>query len=278
MYSPRSVSTDSRPWCSSRSLRSTSSVVMDFDLTMRCACRSRASAEDEVGDLGAVLAVDHLAAARFDVALELLQVVIEVLDGVLLEGVGLGAELLVIRQHLRRHGFGALIFQPSGGGVDGKLQAGVGQGGVNFLSRIRRTWLISGSPGPRPGAWCGSPTRPARGRPESASGSSDRAIPRCARRCVRMASILVRAMAPDSSANLTEKVPPKPQHSSAGCISRSSRPRTLARRRRGALADPELAQGVAAVVEGHHVLEAGAHVFHAGHFGQKGGELPNPPL
>src|SRR5690349_5841913 len=50
-----------------------------------------------------------------------------------------------------------------------------------------------------------------------------------------IASILVRAMAPDTSANLTEKVPPKPQHSSAGIISRNSSPRTFASKRLGAL-------------------------------------------
>ena len=105
---------------------------MDFDLTIRCAFALLGQPEDEVGDLGAVLAVDHLAAARLDVALELLQVVIEVLDGVLLDGVGLGAQFLVIGQHLRRHGFDALILQPAGGGVDGQLQVRVGQGGVNF--------------------------------------------------------------------------------------------------------------------------------------------------
>ena len=100
MYSPRSVSTDSRPWCSSRSLRSTSSVVIDFDFTISRAPRSLASAEHEIGDFRAVLAIDHLAAVRLDVALELLQVVVEVLDGVLLDGVGLGAQFLVIGQDI----------------------------------------------------------------------------------------------------------------------------------------------------------------------------------
>ena len=51
-----------------------------------------------------------------------------------------------------------------------------------------------------------------------------------------MASILVRAMAPDSSANFTENVPPKPQHSSAG----SSRGARGPRRARAAGAAPLL--------------------------------------
>ncbi len=88
-----------------------------------------------------------------------------------------------------------------------------------------------------------------------------------------MASILVRAMAPESSGNFTENVPPNPQHSSAGSISRSSRPRTFASSRRGARSDVQLAKPVAAVVERDDVFEARAHVFHLRDFGEEGREL-----
>ena len=70
-------------------------------------------AQDEIGDLGAVLAIDHLAAVRLDVALELFQVMIQIVDGVLLEGVGLGAQFLVIGQRGRRRRFRCDF--PSGG-------------------------------------------------------------------------------------------------------------------------------------------------------------------
>jgi hypothetical protein len=58
--------------------------------------------QHEIGDFRAVLGVHHLAAMGFDVALELLEIVIQVLDGVLLDGVGLGAQLLVIGQRIGR--------------------------------------------------------------------------------------------------------------------------------------------------------------------------------
>ena len=48
-----------------------------------------------------------------------------------------------------------------------------------------------------------------------------------------------------------------------GRISRSSRPRTLASRRRGRVLDAQFAQGVAAIVKRDHVFHARAHVFHA---------------
>ena len=52
--------------------------------------------QHEIGDLVAVLAVDHLAAMRRHLALELLEVVIQVVDGVLLDRVGLIAQFLIL--------------------------------------------------------------------------------------------------------------------------------------------------------------------------------------
>ena len=52
--------------------------------------------QDEIGNFRGVLAVNYLAAAEFEVALELLEIMVQILDGVLLDGVGLGAQLLVI--------------------------------------------------------------------------------------------------------------------------------------------------------------------------------------
>jgi hypothetical protein len=75
--------------------------------------------ENEIRDLGAVLAVDHAAAARHHVALEFFQVVVQVLDSVLLEGVSLRAQFLVVRKRVLAYGLDALFLEPSGGRIDG---------------------------------------------------------------------------------------------------------------------------------------------------------------
>src|ERR1019366_4194637 len=129
-------------------------------------------------------AVNHLAAVGFHVALELFQVVIEVVDGVLLERVGLGAQFLVIGQDVVRRRLYALLLEAPGGRVDGQLQVGVGQGVVDFPIEFDRHG-VSGSPGLRPGAWCECSSPRAKGHPESASGNSGRAIRRYWRPCPR---------------------------------------------------------------------------------------------
>ncbi len=93
-----------------------------------------------------------------------------------------------------------------------------------------------------------------------------------------MESILVRAMAPDTSGNLMENVPPKPQHSSAAPISASVRPRTFARSFRGAGFDAQLAQSVAAIVIGDDAVESRADIFDAGDFEQETRKLPDARL
>ena len=52
---------------------------------------------------------------RLHVALELLQVVVQVLDRVLLERVGLRAQFLVIGQDVVRHVLDAALLEPAGG-------------------------------------------------------------------------------------------------------------------------------------------------------------------
>jgi hypothetical protein len=83
--------------------------------------------QHEIGDFGPVLGVDHLAAMGLDVALELLEVVIQVLDGVLLDGVGLGTQLLIFGQRIGGNGVDAFVLEPRRGRVDGQLEIGVGQ-------------------------------------------------------------------------------------------------------------------------------------------------------
>ena len=50
-----------------------------------------------------------------------------------LRALACGAQLLVIGQDVGRDVFDALFLEPAGGGVDGELQIGVGQGRVDFL-------------------------------------------------------------------------------------------------------------------------------------------------
>ena len=96
-----------------------------------------------------------------------------------------------------------------------------------------------------------------------------------ARRCARWHRSWCAPWRRKAPANFTAKVPPKPQHSSAASISRNSRPRTLRQQPARTVLDAQFAQRVAAIVKGHDVFQARAHIFHAGHFGQERGELPD---
>ena len=85
IHSPRSVSTVSI-CCSSRcSRKSISSVVIDLDFTMSRASFLLGELSDKVGDIAAIARVDDLASALSHLGFEKLQVIIEILDGVLLD-------------------------------------------------------------------------------------------------------------------------------------------------------------------------------------------------
>ena len=74
-------------------------MVIDFDFTISCAPRSLASVEHEVGDFGRrPCSRPPCRHAPSTLRSNCFQVVIEILDGVLLDRVGLGAQLLVIGQ------------------------------------------------------------------------------------------------------------------------------------------------------------------------------------
>ena len=88
--------------------------------------------EHEVGDLVAVLAIHNLAAMRGHLALELLEVVIQVLDRVLLDGAGLRAQVLVFGKFLARDRVLALVDQPACGRVDRELQLRIRNGLVDL--------------------------------------------------------------------------------------------------------------------------------------------------
>src|SRR5271170_1743509 len=111
-----------------------------------------------------------------------------------------------------------MIDQPAGRRIDGELQPGiverlldVGFGRVHREANTSARWSVRmGSPARSMTPW--SCIR----QLESMETMVDAPV-------FWMESILVRAMAPETSGNLTENVPPKPQHSSATSISASVR-------------------------------------------------------
>ncbi len=89
--------------------------------------------QNEIGDFGGVAAVNHFAAVRGDVGFEFLQVMIEMIDGVRLDAVRLGAQFLIFGEDRRGHGVLAMVDQPRGGFVDGQLEVGILQRFVNLF-------------------------------------------------------------------------------------------------------------------------------------------------
>src|SRR5665213_681345 len=78
--------------------------------------------ENEIGGLLASAAVHNVAAVGDYVGFELFEVVIEVLDGVLLDRVGFVAQILVVGESVRADDIGAMIDQTAGSSVDRELQ------------------------------------------------------------------------------------------------------------------------------------------------------------
>ena len=72
---------------------------------------------------------------------------------------------------------------------------------------------------------------------------------------------------------LTQKVPPKPQQTSASVISRSDTPSTEARSLRGSVLDAEFAQARAGVVIGGACRELRLDPLDLHHAGEEGHEL-----
>ena len=88
--------------------------------------------------------------------------------------VGVRAQVLIFGRARPASDFVALVDQPSGGGVDGQLQIGDRPASAGFSRRMSTDICVSGSPAPRPDAWCGSAARRATARLEAASGNWNR--------------------------------------------------------------------------------------------------------
>ncbi len=84
-------------------------------------------------------------------------------------------------------------------------------------------------------------------------------------------------MAPEISPNLTENVPPKPQHCSHSPISTSARPGTFASSARGCGLDAHLAQPGARVVIGHAAAELPGNLLEFRDVGEEFGQLVHAP-
>src|SRR5579871_766527 len=89
--------------------------------------------ENEVGNLFGVFAKDYLAAMRFHLASEFFQVMIQMLNGMALDGVSVCAQFLVVGAKVRLNRFATLFYQSASGLVDGKLELWISQRSVNFL-------------------------------------------------------------------------------------------------------------------------------------------------
>jgi hypothetical protein len=81
---------------------------------------------DELARLGAGVGPDHFAAAGDHVALEFLEINIQMIERVLLEVVSVLAQILVVRQSVRNHGLAAIFGEAAGGGVNRELELGIG--------------------------------------------------------------------------------------------------------------------------------------------------------
>ena len=84
--------------------------------------------ENKIGRFLAGAAVHNVAAVRDQVRFQLFEIIIEVLDGVLLDRIGFVAESLVVGQSFRADNVGAMIDQAASGGVDRELQTRIVEG------------------------------------------------------------------------------------------------------------------------------------------------------
>ncbi len=93
-----------------------------------------------------------------------------------------------------------------------------------------------------------------------------------------MESILVRAIAPETSGNLTENVPPNPQHSSGDVHFREREALHFRQQLSRAGFNAQLAEGVATVVISDDAVKSRADIFDARDFQQEARKLPDARL
>ena len=137
-----------------------------FDNKVRLALRGEV--QDKIGNFRAIFAIHYVPAVCLHVPLEFFQVMIQVIDGVLLDGIGLRAQFLVIGQRRGGDAGSAMVLEPARRGVDGQLKIGIGQGCMRLLIELEGHRGISGLRALRPGAWRRCSIRLSKGRLESA--------------------------------------------------------------------------------------------------------------
>ena len=127
MYSPRSVSTlSSSVVPPRRSLRSILLGGHGFGFDDQFRAVPLGGFQHEIGHFRGIPRPAHLTAVSDDVALEFLEVPVEILNGVPFDGVCLVAQLLIVGERFRRNDAAAMVHQPRRRGIDGLLQPGIG--------------------------------------------------------------------------------------------------------------------------------------------------------
>ena len=266
MYSPRSVSTGRMPWLSRKSLSAISSVIIDLPLVTVRAPAVRQMSSMMLARLLGGLGPVHLAAGCDDLRLVGLEVEVEIVERVVLDVARAVAQPRRIPA-APSTAFRRLSMKPprtlpsafcswgSASAAAGVLLEG-GRGDFHALSLARRSAACRSCrpaprrhAGPRPSIPAASACRPC------SSGSRDRRPAACWRRRRSMLSVFFSTMALEMSGYLTQNVPPKPQQTSASCISTSLSPSTEASSRARLRLDAELAQPRAGIVIGDGVLE-----------------------
>ena len=228
MYSPRSVSTGVTPACSSASLRSISSVAIDFDFTaIRTPLVPAESQHDRARLLGGGRPVD-VAAQPLDVVGQPLQVLVEVLQ----------RASLIARARSRsaspsgkpRERLLAEVDELGGGDRERFLQERVLEGRAGALAETACAAAgVAHATSPSPAEHLGQVHRPhARAAPRQPAAHLHEAARVARHQAVAPGGLRrwrasCRGSAVDTSGSRTENEPPKPQHSSAPGSSTSSR-------------------------------------------------------
>ncbi len=226
MYSPRSVSTAVTPACSSASLRSISSVAIDFDFTAMRTPRSRHRRSTISRASSAVLAQCTWPPSRSTLSASRAEVLVQALERRLLDGPRPVPQRLALGEPRER--LAAQVDELGRGDTERLLQEAVLERGGGPLGKRRREAGVAhrgGVPASTSARWtaCTRPPRRLSPRP-SAAGSRRRRPPRSRPPSRSTFASFLSRIAADTSGSRTENEPPKPQHSSAPGSSTSSTP------------------------------------------------------
>ena len=243
-YSPRSVSTGAMPFCSRKSLIAISSPIIDLPLVTSFASALRQMSSTMRARFLRRHRIMHVAARRGAALLELLEIEIEMRERVVLDVARLSRSASnsgSLATTARRRSTMPVSMPCSAdcncGSASASFAFSLNAGEVRCVGECHQRSPIGGASSRRPalrrrGARAPA-CRAAAACPPCSSGSRDRPRAACPRRSPRCARPSWSTMVLEMSGYLTQNVPPKPQHTSASCISFRSSPCTLASSLRG---------------------------------------------